>query len=273
VITCSTASWQALGIAYVPAEGGDVTRIPLRSDVNIRLQGYGTGNRVSPDGRTIVFAGHKSQAPIDTMHIWTLAVEGGTPRQLTEAPAPFRDSLPSWSPDGRHIVFVRSKPPDNWNAVGESNIYEIPVAGGEPRQITSESDRVFSVGTVLWSPDAKSLAFSSRDVGSVDGTIKVIPAEGGPPRIVAKVTKVFANTEMAWSPDARRVAYNAPGNKIVIVTLDGGGTVEIEPDLKGVKQTYHLGWSPDGKTLVFGGAVGGDPEIWTISNFLPATKR
>jgi Tol biopolymer transport system component len=271
----ASGDWQGLGIAYVPAEGGDVTRIPLHSEVKIRLQGYGTGNRVSPDGRTIVFAGEKAQAPTDlTMHIWTLAVEGGTPRQLTEAPAPFRDWYPCWSPDGRNIAFVRMKVPGTWTDAGEGDIYVIPVDGGKPRRITSEPDRVFSTGPVLWSPDAKFLAFFSRDVDSAaDGTIKVIPAEGGPPRIVAKVQRIFANKEMAWSPDGRRIACNAPDNKIKIVSLDDGSIVEIEPDLKDVKEIYNLDWSPDGRTLVFGGAVGGGPEFWTIGNFLPAPGR
>ena len=269
----ASGDWQELGIAYVPAEGGDVTRIPLHSEVKIRLQAYGTGNHVSPDGKTIVFAGHKSQAPISTMHIWTLAVAGGTPRQLSDAPAPFRDWYPSWSPDGRNIAFVRMETPKDWTGAGEGSIYVIPAGGGEPRRISSESDRVFSTGQVLWSPDGKLLAFFSRDVDGVDGTIKVIPAEGGQPRIVANAQKIFANKEMAWSPDGRRIAYNEPGNKIKIVALDDGKTVEIEPDLKDVKQIYNVDWSPDGKTLVFAGFTGADPEIWTISNFLPSAGR
>ncbi len=262
-----------LGIAYVPAEGGDVTWIPLQSEVKIRLGAFGTGLHVSPDGRTIVFAGQRATAPTETMHIWKVAVEGGKPRQLTDAPAPSRDLYPCWSPDGRSIGFVRMSVPKQWTEVGEGNIYIVSAEGGEPRQITSASDRVFSTGPVMWSPDGRLLAFFSRDAGSVDGTLKIIPAEGGQARVVARVRTVFANKEMAWSPDSRRIAYNHLENKIGIVTLDDGSVVEIEPDLKDVKKIYHLDWSPDGKTLVFGGYAGGGPEIWTIENFLPPAGR
>ncbi len=273
--------WQELGIAYVPAEGGEVTTVPLRSEAKIRLQGWGTGNRVSPDGRTIVFAGHKEQAPINTRHIWTLAVDGGMPRQLTDAPPPFSDFQPFWSPDGKDIVFVRSKTPENWNEAGEANIFMIAADGGEPRQITSESDRVMGATPVLWSPDGRLLAYFSRDESSVNGTLRVMSAEGGANRIVARVPAIFANREMAWSPDGRRIAFNAlrsespttiVSDMIKIVSLADGIIEEIVPDLKDVKEIYHLDWSPDGKTLVFGGYTGGGPEFWLIREFLRLFK-
>jgi Tol biopolymer transport system component len=87
------------------------------------------------------------------------------------------------------------------------------------------------------------------------------------------VDRIFANKEMAWSPDGRRIACNGPGKKITIVKVDDGSSVEIEPDLKGVTQIYHLDWSPDGKSFVFGGVGGGEPELWTVSNFLPPAPR
>ena len=270
----TNGGWLELGIAYVPAEGGDVTIVPLQSESKIRIWAYGASNRISPDGKTIVFAGQKPQEGEHAMHIWTLPALGGTPRQLTDAPARFRDWYPCWSPDGRNIAFVRATAPENWATVGKGNIYVMPAEGGEPRQITSESDRVFDTGPVLWSPDGKLLAYFSRDEDSVDGTIKVISPEGGQSRIVARVQRIFANKEMAWSPDCRRIAYNEirPDNKIKIVSLDDGNVLEIVPDLKDVKEIYHLDWSPDGETLVFGGYTGGGPEFWTIGNFLPLAR-
>jgi beta-lactamase regulating signal transducer with metallopeptidase domain/Tol biopolymer transport system component len=261
--------WRRAAIAYVPAEGGDVTTIPLDLEGKIRLWAYGTGNRISPNGKTIVFAGQKPQEGPKMMHIWTLPIEGGTPRQLTDAQLPFMDWYPCWSPDGRNIAFVRAKIPENWAVTGKANIYVISTEGGEPKKITSESDRVFDAGPVIWSPDGKLLAYFSRDKDDAGvGTLKVIPPEGGEPRVVARVEKIFANKEMAWSPDSKRIAYNAPDNKIKIVSLDDGRIEEIQPDLKDVN-IYHLDWSPDGENLVFGGYTGGGPEFWMMENFLP----
>lgn len=269
----ANGGWQRLAIAHVPAEGGKVTTVPLCSESRIRLQGYATGNRISPDGKTIVFAGHKEGAPINTTHIWTLPVDGGTPRQLTDAPEPYRDVYPCWSPDGKSIAFLRWRTPDNWTEVGAADTYMVSAEGGEPRRVTLEAD-LFCSSPVLWSPDGKLLAYFSRDKeDSSEGALKVIPPNGGEPTVVARVQKIFANKEMAWSPDSKRIAWNAPENKIKIVSLDDGSIEEIVPDLQDVKLIYHLDWSPDGKTLVFGGYTGGEPEFWTIANFLPTKAK
>jgi Tol biopolymer transport system component len=266
-------------ISYVPVEDGDVTTVPIQSETKMDIWAYGSGIRVSPDGKQIVFAGRKGQVFGNIMHIWTLPVAGGAPRQLTDKPV--QDWYPCWSPDGRSIAFVRVTPSGSWDLIDQkANIFVMPSEGGEPRQITSASDRVFNASPVVWSPDGKLLAYFSRDKDDADtGMIKIIPANGGNPRVVTAVQHIYANKELAWSPDSKRIAFNAVrhetpknivSNSIKIVSLEDGSVKEIVPDLKDVREMYHLDWSPDGKTLVFGGYTGGPgPEFWTMENFLP----
>ena len=256
------------GFAYVPAEGGEVTTVLPKAETGM-IQGP---IEVSPDGRTIAFAGHKEGEPVNVRHIWTLPFEGGVPKQLTDESD--MDSYPCWSPDGRQIAFVRARPRERLKTFGvvpKGDIYIIPAVGGDPRRITSESDRVFSATHVRWSPDGKLLAYFSRPYeDSAVGNLNIISTNGGEPQVVATTQGVYMHLELAWSPDSRRIAFNADqrGKIIKIVSLDNGGIEEIKPDLKNVKEIYHLDWSPDGKTLVFGGYTGGDPEVWLMQNFL-----
>jgi Tol biopolymer transport system component len=257
--------WQGLAIAHVSAEGGDVTTVPIQSESKIVIWGYGAGNHVSPDGNTIVFAGRKSQEGIGIKHIWTLPIEGGKPKQLTDDP---QDWYPCWSPDGKVIAFLRG--PTSEHLV--SNIYIIPADGGEPRQLTSESDMVFGArygaSSIAFSPDGELLAYFSRDEKTApDGTLKVIPVDGGEPRVVGKVKSIYANKEMAWSPDSKQIAFNE-GNVIKIVSIEDGNIVDIEPDLEDTG-IYHLDWSPNGERLVFAGNKGGELQFWLVENFLP----
>ena len=59
--------------------------------------------------------------------IWTAGPDGANPRRLTAHVA--RDFSPRFSPDGQWIAFTS-------NRMGNNDVYVVPTAGGEPRQLT-----------------------------------------------------------------------------------------------------------------------------------------
>ena len=164
--------WLGYGTAWMPVEGGEATKIPVQTDAKMFRIDWG-GNDVSPDGKTIVFPGKAGERGSMTLHIWTLPIEGGRPTQLTHAPAPVADAYPCWSPDVKSIAFARC--PDCTSPVKSfsADIFIVPAAGGEPRQVTSESEAAHA--GVAWSPDGKLLAFFAND----GPTLRVIPPGGG----------------------------------------------------------------------------------------------
>lgn len=265
-------SWQKLAISFVSAEGGHVTNLPLESDEKMYIPGWGGGNRVSPDGKWIVFAGKTPKDPGLHFHIWTLPIDGGKPIRITESPEECSDMFPCWSPDGSAVSFVRGRVSKNYaEGFQGTNIYIVNITGGEPKPLTVESDRV-NYSPIAWSPDGKMLAYYS-----IEGSINIIPADGGKPRVVGQVQANNVNTELAWSPDSKRIAFNhwmgsvdEPGIKII--SLEDGNIVDIKTDLVDTN-VYHLDWSSDGKKLVFGGYKGGGREFWLMEDFLPLVKR
>ena len=265
-----SGAWQRNTIAFVPAEGGKVTTVPIQSDAKIRSGG---GNRVSPDGTMIVFSGMTQES--SSMHIWTLPVEGGKPKQLTKHPEEsMTERFPCWSPDGKAIAFVRARRSEKYyRQTGEMNIYIVQLNGGEPKPLKSESDHV-AFGPIAWSPDGRLLAYFSRyEASSPDGTLKVIPVDGGESRVVGKVQNIHLHKELAWSPNSKRIAFNGPKywDKVIkVISLNDGSIVDIETNLVDTTSIYHLDWSPDGESLVFAGYTGGGPEFWLMENFLSA---
>ncbi len=266
------SAWQRYGIAVVSTEGGEVAPVPLESDEKIWVPAWGAGNRISMDGKSIVFAGKTPKDLGLHFHIWTLPVNGGKPKQLTESPDQCSDMFPCWSPDGSAVAFVRARVSKNYaEGFQGTNIYIVNSTGGEPKPLTMESDRV-NYAPIVWSPDGKKLAYYS-----IEGSINIIPAGGGKPLVVGQVQANNVNTELAWSPDSKRIAFNSwlpavDETGIKIMSLEDGNIVDIKTDLIDTS-IYHLDWSPDGKKLVFGGYKGGGREFWLMEDFLPLVKH
>jgi len=97
--------------------------------------------------------------PEERWHVWTINAVTGAATQLTSGDT-FQETNPSWSPDGRHILFtsVRVEPPDiNWEL---SELYLIPAQGGEMQPVPGHNGRKFE-GT--FSPDGQQIAYLGRE--------------------------------------------------------------------------------------------------------------
>ena len=121
--------FNASAIWMMPASGGRphlVRRIPLR------FPGGGTTDW-SPDGRRILFTTYcyyrGCGGPVRGGQLFTMNPRGGDVRQITHV---FGNAYqPSWSPDGRFIVFTR-----NFRADGVSDIYLVRSDGTGLRRLT-----------------------------------------------------------------------------------------------------------------------------------------
>lgn len=112
---------------------------------------------LSPDSTHVVLATSRPSFASDTYvgQLWELPLEGsGKPRRITRGES---DREPRYSPDGSWIAFLR---PDD---KGKSQLAVVPAGGGEPQLLT---DRPLGVGGFTWSPDSRSIAFTSRTAES-----------------------------------------------------------------------------------------------------------
>ncbi len=98
--------------------------------------------------------------------LWTSDSDGRNTIQLTTF-ARGEVATPSWSPDGRQILFLSS-------VSGSLEAYVINATGGKPRKLDALGT---DVGSVLWSRDGQWLLFRSNQEG---GQFR-IPAAGGAP--------------------------------------------------------------------------------------------
>ena len=250
-------------IEYVPASGGKVTRLAVKSPHRY-FAFVPTGSvSVSPDGKRILFAGgFIGKGTERVAHIFTVPVDGG---ELTEILTGMSwVSQPCWSPDGKAIAFVGSEETSKKD-VWLSQIYTMPAEGGKPRRLTSPEDRVLEA-KIAWSPDGKHIAYYS-----MDNDLRLVPLDGGPSRVLLKSLEGrLRYFGLAWSPDGKELAYIS-GGKILKLALESGRSEEVQTGLDAIHT--HIAWSPDGKTIAFTADQGGEPELWLMSDFLPLVKK
>ena len=113
--------------------------------------------RVSPDASKVLYTVREALMTDDRSEyvnqVWLCNTDGSNGIQLTKGDK--NSSNPKWSPDGKWIAFTSSRD-------SKSNLYVLPVGGGEAEKIT---DVKTGVGEYDWRPDGKAIAFVMTDAG------------------------------------------------------------------------------------------------------------
>ncbi|GJQ63035.1 MAG: tricorn protease [Melioribacteraceae bacterium] len=140
---------------------------------------------VSPDAQKIVFSYEGD--------LWIVASEGGTAFRLTAMQG--EEDNPSFSPDGKYIAF-------SGRQEGNSNVYVMPVNGGEIKQLTYNyaNDIV-----ECWSWDSKHVYFVSNRYNRMS-PYKVAASGGTPERLFDHYFILMHN--LAFAPDDQTVYFN-----------------------------------------------------------------
>ncbi|HLW47967.1 MAG TPA: S9 family peptidase [bacterium] len=196
--------------------------------------------QISPDGRAVAFVRTDIDMEADDYRarIWIAGTDGGDPVQLTRGPR--KDAAPRWSPDGRLLAFLSDRHTDHggraggsapWGAGAASQLYLLPLSGGEPRRVTALAH---GAGPAVWSPDGAAIAF--RAVADAPG--EAHGAAAVRPRVVTRAQ--YKGDGFGYTFDRR--------HQIFVLTLADGRVTQLTHD-----DMEHAApaWSPDGRRLVF----------------------
>lgn len=158
---------------------------------------------------------------------------GGRPRQITSGTA--NVTFHCISPDGKSIVFSKK-------GGTASNIYVMPVGGGEATQLTFSNSQGFI--NPVWSPDGKEIACISIEKGSY--RIVIISASGGIPRILKH--SPCSGYWLEWSP-GKYILYQQPGDKNYVLLDPETGSEKLLVKTEGRSTMYSPLYSPDGQSV------------------------
>ena len=201
--------------------------------------------------------------------IYVMDNDGGNPRRLTNNPD--GDFQPSWSPDGKRIVF-RSNRDGLMGPFGTtSDIYVMDADGGNQQRLTENPG---GGGSPSWSPDGESIAFASWDgivknfVSTFD--IYVMGADGGNPQNLTN--NRHDDRYPSWSPDGERIVFSSARDghftndlgithEIYVMDADGGNQQRL---IENRQNDWSPVWSPDGERIAFASDRRGDFENFDI---------
>ena len=233
------ASWSL----FVPALFGQ--KLPF--DVNALLSISRIGEPVlSPDGRMVAFTVQTVDVEKNTkpQQIYTVALEGGFPRQITQDGT--NNERPQWSPDSRQIFYTS-------NRDGSKQVWVMDADGSHSRQVTHLSTE--ATGQIV-SPDGKKLVFVSEvypECSSDDACNKRMLDEEAKSKLKARIyTTLLYRHWNEWRGKRRQHIFSADvdGTEVKDLTpgtheappfsLDGGEDYAISPDSTEVAFTMNV---------------------------------
>jgi Tol biopolymer transport system component len=175
---------------------------------------------------------------------------------------------PSWSPDGRRIVYS-----------GDGDIYVVDVDGRDPQRLTTRMRAV----DPSWSPRGDLIAFSAVELPPKD--MSPAQARAWAAEMAGELSEgVFlmrpdgsierqiwtAQGDVAWSPDGRHVrvtfaGWHKPGDipesVTVLIDVTTGAATELA---KGVKDVKDVTFTPDGQSVVYRWPEAGGWNLYAV---------
>jgi TolB protein len=198
--------------------------------------------RPSPDGTQIAFDSDRD----GERGIYVADANGGHVRRVS---GDGFAAVPSWSPDGKRLAFVRAEPgkPKVWN------LWTLDVSTGLSRRLTSY--RFGQPWGGSWFPDGRRIAYSHED------QLVILDLAKGSQRVFQSPVKGRLVRTPAVSPDGSRVMFQVYRRGTWLLDVRSGSMRKVLGDLT----AEEYAWAPDGRRVAYHSRGAGNWGIWVLN--------
>ena len=178
----------------------------------------------APDGRTIAFQRGRRSGDAYHWELFLVDSAGRNERQLTRNT--WSSQVPSWSPDGRRLVYYADPPPGRRDQLF---ILDLTTDRSLPLAPSAGADNA-----PAWSPDGRAVAFVSTRDGTRD-VYRVDVVNGDLTRLTRGLD---VWSQPGWSPDADRIVFSAVTggvHEVFMMRADGANLTKLTNGAGGVR--------------------------------------
>ena len=231
---------------------------------SLRQRGVVSEVQWAPDGSRLAIAVATAWA----IDVFSIERDSGAFSNLTHSHS--RDFWPSWSPDGRQLLFVsdRSRCPGGWQPGAPNacdHLRDDLLPGGNPWLLDVESGalRQLSQRWISEMPRWVNESLVTFVEGDLQRSLYLLDLVSGEERRVHPLDLASGRGSLSevWSPDGSRVALQDISSTAGVTTLldARGRRIAGLPHLTFPRYGMAAAWSPDGQRVALGGINGNCP--------------
>lgn len=209
----------------------------------------------SPDGKWIAFHSHRSADPVayydapgSSDDIWIRKADDPVAAEMRLTDFGWEAGSPSWSPDGRHLVF------SSWEKGGKPGVARLWVVTISPETGSALGSvkltlpaQILNPEWAVWSPKNDEIAVADESAPG-ERVIWMISPDG---RQAQPLVKYKSDTYggLDWTPDGQTIIYSAIQDgrmQLFAMPRAGGNPVKLSNDTANL---LHPRVSPDGRWI------------------------
>jgi Tol biopolymer transport system component len=284
-----------LGLSVLREDPGAATNADLLFNPGPGFDPWLERQNYSPDGTRIAVTRFETVDGRRVERIWLANADGSgaAPMPLADRGPADWETDPSWSPDGRFIVFTRQSP----GGIGgpASRVFIVDVATGQVTGALPGADPTLSDAQPEWSPDGGSITFTR--VANIGGSLAnkhiwlaSATALGDQRDLTAAICGAncaVVDDSPAFSPDGTKIAFNRKDDAVLLASIDGTDGTGCQVLLpaganscagpivapSGPFQPRDVAFSPDGGQMVLTTRRAADPASPELLAVLDIASR